>query len=106
MGFRPFQQNGEFTGYNFGPEDDPRCLSLDENASAPVLIELTEVGFAGFSGWSLGLDVVGVKSATLGRLQQSVAGLLSEFPILPLNRSDCLDYPALIRSQSLAADGT
>lgn len=81
--------------YDLGPEGDPRPLAPDDQVSAPVLIEVTEIAFAGYSGWSLGLDVVDPETAVLGRLQQAVAGLLQDFPALPLKHSDSLDYPAL-----------
>jgi hypothetical protein len=87
--------------YDLAPEAGLRLLAPGEKARAPVLIEVTEVAFSGFSGWSLGLEVVDPETAAPGRLLQAVAELLRDFPALPLARSESLDYPALIWRRAL-----
>ena len=92
--------------YGLGPEGDPRPLAAGKRVKTPVLLELTEIAFAGFLGWSLGLEIVGPQSQAQGHLLPAVAGLLRDFPALPLKQCDSLDYPEFIWRQVHPADRT
>jgi hypothetical protein len=87
--------------YDLAPHGGSNPLAPGEKVRGPVSIEVTEIAFAGFSGWSLGLEVVGSETAARGRLLPVAAELLRDFPALPLKRCDSLDYPALIWRRAL-----
>ena len=82
--------------YALAPDGGSHPLAIGEKVEAPILIEVTEIAFTGFSGWSLGLEVVGPETAAPGRLIQATATLLRDFPALPLKRCDSFDYPGFI----------
>jgi len=86
--------------YDMAPAAASHASLRGKKVRSPVLIEVTELAFAGFSGWSLGLELVGPESAPQGRLLEAAAALLRDFPCLPLKRDDSLDYPALIGRQA------
>lgn len=82
--------------FDLGPAGDPLPVSPGHKVPAPILVEVTELSFPGFSGWSLGLDVVDPGTVPRGRLRQAAAALLKDFPALPLKQEDSLDYMALL----------
>jgi hypothetical protein len=90
--------------YGLGPEGDPQPLAAGKRVKTPALVELTEIAFVGFLGWSLGLEIVGPHSPAQGHLLPAVAGLLRDFPALPLKQCDSLDYPEFIWRQVHPAD--
>ena len=82
--------------YDLGPQGRARALLPGESLATPLLIEITEVDFADFSGWSLGLDAVGPGPAAADRLGAAVEAVLGDFPLLPLKRQNSFSYPEFL----------
>ncbi len=88
--------------YDLMPDGRLRPLAPRKKAKAPVFIEVTEIAFPGFTGWSLQLELVNPHAEVRGHLPLAAVELLRKFPALPLKRRGSLDYPAMIRRRALS----
>ena len=72
------------------------CATAGKALTAPLVMEVTEVSFSDFAGWTLGIDAVGEPQATDDQLRAALPKLLADFPLLPLPKDQSFSYPQFL----------
>ena len=102
VGYRvQVRKNRRQRAFQLDPGGQVRPLRVGETPALPLLIEITEVAFDSYSGWTMGLDAVGNPMQAHPGLLRAAEAILETFPLLPLEAGASQSYPDFLLQQCL-----